>query len=90
VALGVCLESLGVCLQAFAVVLSLGPLCGVLHVYTHTQSLAASYMCVCTHTHTQSLAVSSALVDGGSPSLKLPSDQEGTLIGRRSARFIEI
>ena len=56
------------------------PLCRVLHVcvYTHT------------HTHTQSLAVSSALVDGGSPSLKLPSDQEATLIGRRSARFIEI
>eukprot|EP00802_Teleaulax_amphioxeia_P007884 Tamp_07892.p1 GENE.Tamp_07892~~Tamp_07892.p1 ORF type:complete len:452 (+),score=83.69 Tamp_07892:51-1358(+) len=33
-----------------------------------------------------SLAVSSALVDGGSPSLKLSNDGEGTLIGRRSAR----
>lgn len=33
-----------------------------------------------------SLAVSAAQVDGGSPSLKLRSDGESTLLGRRSAR----
>jgi len=33
-----------------------------------------------------SLAVSAAQVDGGSPSLKLRSDEGGTLLGRRSAK----
>ena len=37
--------------------------------------------------HAQSLAVTSAQIDGGSPRVKLCPDEEGTLLGRRSARY---